>query len=615
MITRGIRAMLAKSDPWRFWPLNRLWPDRAVREETEAFLRHVYNLARLVSPGPCQPFPWERHLHPASQQSRQTGSSEHCLISFLVPIYNTKPEYLVDLVNSLAVQQPAPFELVLSDDGSTDPDTLASLLALEAIDWIRIVRHPNGHISKASNRALAVARGTWVGLIDHDDALFPYAVTQILALLEADPDAALIYTDEVIADARLCPRGLMLKPAWDPVLFSGVNYTNHLTLYRRDRLEALGGWREGFEGSQDYDLMLRYTNGLPERAIRHLPYPAYLWRRDGESYSARFLDGATERARRALAEHYAPRFPGITAGPALVSDLHRINFQCAMTSWPRISIILPNKNSPALVSQVLSGLFEQTDYPDFEVIIVDNGSDDPKTLALYAQYADQPGFVLDQETRAFNFSYAVNRGIERASGEHILLLNNDVEILEPDWLKEMVACLNFPDAGIVGAKLLYPDRTTQHLGVIAGYGSYAGHWYLGQQEDFYGPMNRFSVRQSLEIVTGACFLIARRCLDQIGGFDEVAFPIAYNDVDYCLRARKAGFRVIFTPFACLIHHESASRGSDETAENRARFEREKAALEARHQTSRYLDPALNPWYSRTHSVPQLVFQERLAKPK
>ncbi len=180
------------------------------------------------------------------------------------------------------------------------------------------------------------------------------------------------------------------------------------------------------------------------------------------------------------------------------------------------------------------------------------------------------GFGCDMETRPFNFSYAVNRGMALATGEHVLLLNNDIEILEPGWLKEMVSCLAFPETGIVGAKLLYPDRTTQHLGVIAGYGTLAGHWYLGQKADFHGPMNRFALRQSLEIVTGACFLISRACLDAVGAFDEEAFKVAYNDVDYCLRARKAGFRVVFTPFATLIHHESASRGSDETPENRAR---------------------------------------------
>lgn len=609
--------MLRLFETWRQAALRRFWPGKAARREIDRFLHHVHVLAGQVSSGPPQPYPWDARAVPVPALPGPTSAISEadpdrpCLISFIVPVYNTRPDYLADLIRSLAIQRPAPFEVILSDDGSTDMATLAALEALRGTSWIRIVQHPNGNISRATNRGLAVATGTWIGLIDHDDALFPYAVERVIRAIEAAPDAALFYTDEIITDGALKADGLFLKPAWDPVLFSGVNYTNHLTLYRRDRLTALGGWREGYEGSQDFDLMLRYTADLPASAIRHVPYPAYLWRRDGGSYSARYLDMATSRARQALLDRYGPDHPGLEIGPALVPDLHRLRFDKATLRWPRISVVIPNRNSPDLLRQVLTGLFEGTDYPDFEVVIVDNGTTHAETLAIYAQHQDNPRFRLDMETRPFNFSYAVNRGMALATGEHVLLLNNDIEILEPGWLKEMVSCLAFPETGIVGAKLLYPDRTTQHLGVIAGYGTLAGHWYLGQKADFHGPMNRFALRQSLEIVTGACFLISRACLEAVGPFDEEAFKVAYNDVDYCLRARKAGFRVVFTPFATLIHHESASRGSDETPENRARFDREKAALEARHQTSTYRDGALNPWYGRSHSVPQIVLRPDL----
>jgi len=556
-----------------------------------------------------QTLPTERMSLPSPVPEAETGQS--CQISFIVPVYNTRPRYLDDLIRSMERQVPRVFELILSDDGSTDPATLAALEALRSRSWIKIIHHANGGISCATNRGLALATGEWVALVDHDDALFPYAVDQLVKTIARCPEAALIYTDEAVTNGELHPEGLFLKPAWDPVLFSGVNYTNHLTLYRRERLIALGGWREGFEGSQDFDLMLRYTAGLKDEAIVHLPYPAYLWRRDGKSFSVRYLDQATIRARQALLDRYSVAHPGLTVGPALVSDLHRLRFDYVKAEWPLVSIIIPNRNSPDLLRQVLEGVFRGTDYPNFEVIVIDNGSTDPDTMSLYADYAADPRFSLDLEARPFNFSYAVNQGMAKARGDYFLLLNNDIEILEPDWLKEMVSCFAFADTGIVGAKLLYPDRTTQHLGVIAGYGTLAGHWYLGQKADFYGPMNRFAVRQSLEIVTGACFLIARPCRDKVGPFDEEAFTIAYNDVDFCLRARKAGFRIVFTPFATLIHHESASRGSDETPENRARFDREKAALQARHDTAQYRDPALNPWYGRSRSVPDLNFNERL----
>ena len=198
-----------------------------------------------------------------------------------------------------------------------------------------------------------------------------------------------------------------------------------------------------------------------------------------------------------------------------------------------------------------------------------------------------------------------------AKGALVLLLNNDIEIVERDWLKEMVSCFEFDDVGVVGAKLLYPDRTIQHVGVIAGLGGYAGHWFIGQDKDFPGPMGRLHVRQSLSVVTGACMLVSKDCWRSTGPFDEDVFPIAYNDVDFCLRTIDKGFRVVWTPFATLIHHESATRGSDETRENVDRFNRDKASLRDRHRTDTYEDRYFSPWYSKRHSHPRPIFLDRL----
>ena len=235
--------------------------------------------------------------------------------------------------------------------------------------------------------------------------------------------------------------------------------------------------------------------------------------------------------------------------------------------------------------------------------MIDNGSTHPRTLALYAQYAAYPRFRVEIRPGPFNFSAAVNRGVALSDAPLVLLLNNDIETIEPSWLKEMVACLDYPGAGIVGAKLLYPDRTLQHAGVIAGLGGYAGHWHIGRPDDEPGPLGRLAFRQSLSVVTGACLLVRRACFEAMGGFDAEAFPVAYNDVDFCLRAGAAGWRVVWTPFARLVHHESATRGSDEEEANRARHAREKAALRARHHTDTLEDRAYNPWAARTHSDP------------
>jgi GT2 family glycosyltransferase len=219
-----------------------------------------------------------------------------------------------------------------------------------------------------------------------------------------------------------------------------------------------------------------------------------------------------------------------------------------------------------------------------EVLIIDNGSTDQDVVSLYEGYASECAnfsfYISDEE---FNFSRAVNKGITLATGDHFLLLNNDIEVIEPGWLKEMVSCLAYEKTGIVGAKLLYPNNKVQHAGVIAGFGGLAGHWYLNNSANYGGPMNRLHVRNSMTCVTAALMLISGDCAKSIGAWDEENFVIAYNDVDYCLRAYKAGFRTIWTPFACLYHHESASRGSDMVGEKRKRFEREKDNLRRIHQ--------------------------------
>ncbi len=440
-------------------------------------------------------------------------------------------------------------------------------------------------IAAATNRGIAQATGRWIGLVDHDDALAPFAVVQIAKAWALSPACQFLYTDEIVADRNLRPVDYFLKPAWDPVLLSGVNYINHLSLYRRDRLLKIGGLRDEFQGSQDYDLLLRYTSGLGADDILHLPYPAYLWRRDGTSFSAKFIDLATSNARRALAENYAQEQGPAVIDQAMTPDLHRVRFDLMRTAWPLVSIVIPSRDALPLISQILGSLTKLTDYPALEIIIIDNGSRDPEVLRLYEHYRQgRVPFTASIHEEPFNFSRSINRGIAMAKGDLILLLNNDIEVLEGNWLKEMVSCFDYPDTGIVGAKLLYPDRTLQHVGVIAGLGGLAGHWFIGRDEDFPGPMGRFRVRQSLSVVTGACMLLSRACIERVGYFDEKVFGIAYNDVDYCLRAIGLGMRVVWTPFATLVHHESASRGSDETAENIARFRRDQQNLRERHRT-------------------------------
>jgi GT2 family glycosyltransferase len=547
-----------------------------------------------------------RHIVSLAAAESDPAPLEAPFISLIVPVFNAPPRYLDELVASVRTQKRGAWELILSDDGSTGPETCAWLDRQASAKDLRILRHAkNRGIAAATNAGIGVATTPWIGLLDHDDALAPYALERIWRALAARPDCQYLYTDEVIAGPRLRPIDFFLKPAFDPILLSGVNYLNHLSVYRRERVLNLGGVRDDFQGSQDYDLVLRYTRALKDDQCVHLPYPAYVWRRDGASYSVKHISRAAENARRALLEAYSPSPHSSRVDAAMNGNLHRMRFDVGRSDWPLVSIIIPNRDSLDLISRVVQGLREKTDYPKLEIIVVDNGSKDQNVLAFYeSQKQGHVPFQAMVKEEPFNFSRAINRGLAVAQGEMILLLNNDIEILESGWLKEMVSCLDYPDVGIVGAKLLYPNRTIQHAGVIVGFGRLAGHWYLEQREDFPGPMGRLWVRQSFSAVTGACLLISKDAVARIGPLDEEKFAIAYNDVDLCLRARAAGLKVVWTPFAALLHHESASRGSDETPQNVDRFRREQDNLRARHATDRYEDFAINPWYTKDRSNPE-----------
>jgi GT2 family glycosyltransferase len=534
-------------------------------------------------------------------------------ISFVVPVYNTPEIYLDDLLTSFRMQTAGSAELILSDDGSTSAKTLSWLARQDGARDVRIVRNEkNRGIAVATNSGINVARGDWVSFIDHDDALTPYTVQLIAQTVKEHPNCKFIYTDEVVTDKKLKPVLYFFKPAFDEVLLSGVNYINHLSCYRRDRLLALGGLREGYDGSQDYDLLLRYLRGLTADEIKHLPYPAYRWRRNTAAFSAQFMDRATKSARKALAERYRCGAAESMVGEAITKTLHRVRFDKSKLTWPRVSIVIPSRDAFSLISRVISDLTTRTDYPDYEIVVVDNGTTDRRVLDLYATASGGPiPFRCCIVPEPFNFSRQINRGIGLAAGELILLLNNDIEVIEGDWLLEMASCFSYPDTGIVGARLLHSNRRLQHAGVIVGLGGLAGHWFGGQREGYPGPMARLHVRQSLTAVTGACMLISRACLKKVGSFDEGEFAIAYNDIDFCMRAVSKGFRVVWTPFATLIHHESATRGSDETHANRARFQRDKDSLRRRHNTESFDDPAFSPWYTRESSEPRPILPARL----
>ncbi len=527
------------------------------------------------------------------------------LISFVAPTYNTQSDYLRDLLDSFSAEEAPYAELLLSDDGSTSSVTAAALKQAEAVPGVRVLRNPkNQGIAPATNAGIAAARGDWVGFIDHDDAFVSGAIAVIAKAILDHPEADFFYTDEIITNGALKPIGSFCKPGYDSVLLSGQNFINHFSVFRRTKLRALGGLRLDREGSQDYDLLLRYISDPRPGSIVHIPFLAYMWRRPEQSYSALYRERSVSNARSALRLAYETAGREVVIEPATNPDFHRVRFPAA--GKPLVSVIIPNRDSLALISRIVADLRERTAYDALEIIVVDNGSTDDHVLRFYEEQGRAGGFKTEIVSEPFNFARMCNRGARLARGDAFLFLNNDIEVGDAGWLAEMVECLAFADTGIVGARLLYPNGKLQHAGVIVGLGDAAGHWYVGDGADEPGPMGRLAVRQTLTAVTAACMLVTRTCFTALGGFDEHAFAIAYNDVDLCIRSRQAGFRTVWTPFATLIHHESVSRGSDETIENNPRFLAEMGRLRERHHTATIIDESFSPFYDRRYSQPHLA---------
>lgn len=521
------------------------------------------------------------------------------LISVLMPVHDPEPRVLEAAIRSVRAQLYPVWELCIADDASTDP-RIPKLIARHAAEEPRI-RHlrrvENGHIARATNDALSLASGAYAAFLDHDDLLAENALFEVAGAVRADPDLELIYSDEDKVDGRGRRFEPHFKSGYDRELLWAQNYVNHLCVVRTETLRRLGGLRPGFEGSQDHDLLLRLTEELDGARVRHIPKVLYHWRAAAGSgtFSDRALARAEDARLRALAEVAERRGARAERGPQGFNRLVRP----LPAPPPLVSVIIPTRDRAELLAVVLDGLFARTDYPALDVIVVDNGSTEPATRDLFARYVAEPRFRVLPAPGPFNFSDLSNRGAAAARGSLLLFLNNDIEVLEPGWLTELAAIASDPEIGAVGAKLLYPDGTIQHGGIVLGIGGIAGHSHLGLPGGEPGYFARMVLSQEVSAVTGACLAVRTNVFSQVGGFDAAHLAVAFNDVDLCLKIRAAGYRIVWTPHARLVHHESKSRGAEDTPEKRARFEAESRVMRERWGPVLRADPYYNPNLSRT----------------
>ncbi|MBF0273860.1 MAG: glycosyltransferase family 2 protein [Nitrospinae bacterium] len=520
---------------------------------------------------------------------------EKPLISIIMPTYNSKLELLIQAIESVKKQVYENWELCIADDASTDSSLRPVLEEYSKNDSrIKIVfRKENGHISQASNSALEIVSGGFVALLDHDDLLSEHALFYVVREILRSPHASLIYSDEDKVDENGHRQQPYFKPDLNPDLLLSHNYICHLAVYKTSLIKSSGGFRKGLEGAQDYDLALRCIENVSSEEIVHIPKVLYHWRihPGSTALAGNEKNYALSAGVRALDDHFK-RLKVSAKAELLNFGMYRIHYE--LTSTPLITIIIPTYNGLRLIKQSISSIIAKTLYPNYEILIVDNNSDDPETLAYFDTISKNEKVKVQSDKRPFNFSALNNKAVSEVKSEYILLLNNDIEVISENWLNEMVSLAIQPEVGCVGARLWYPDNTLQHGGVITGLGGVAGHShkYLPRNEP--GYFYRATLIQTLSAVTAACLLIKKSIYEQVGGFDEENLSIAFNDVDFCLKVRDAGYRNIWTPYAELYHHESASRGTEDTLEKKTRFSKEVLYMQKRWGEKLLNDPAYSP---------------------
>ena len=516
--------------------------------------------------------------------------------SFVIPVYNTPPRLLRECIDSLLAQTWTNFEICVADDHTPDPQIVAILADYAARDSrVRFVaRSFNGHISAASNSALTLATGEFIVLVDHDDLLPDYALFVLAFYINRHPNADIFYSDEdkvTLEGYRMQP---YFKGDFNRFLMYGHNMVSHLGVYNRSLVEQVGGFRLGLEGSQDYDLTLRCLEATGPDSIVHIPHILYHWRiipgstamsADQKGYAVvaaqHAINGHFERTGLPLrsVEGFAPGCTGVK--PSRMFD----------TS---ISIIIPTRNGLDLLQPCLASILAR-DTAKTEILIVDNGSDDPATLAWFEEVAERHGVRILSDPGDFNFSRINNMAAEAATGEILCFLNNDTEIVSGDWLNRARTFLSLPEIGAVGARLLFPDGTLQHFGIALGMGAHrvAGIPHLGLDGHLPGYLGKARLLQEVSAVTAACLFVRRADFLAVGGFEE-DLRVAYNDVDLCLKIGAKGLKILADPDITLIHKESRTRGSDEHGERAKRLDEEAAWMRRRWADVLDRDPHYSP---------------------
>lgn len=521
--------------------------------------------------------PWYRAYIPTEETletQRKQKFDYSPLISIAVPAYQTPVEFLRQMIESLIVQTYSNWELCIVN-ASPDNEEMQKVLAEYSAGDSRVRfcnLKENLGIAENTNRAFAMTKGEFVGLLDHDDLLAPNALYEIVKILQDHPQADALYTDEdkvtTELDEHFQPH---LKPDFNLDLLRSNNYICHFFVVRKSIVEKAGGFRKEFDGAQDYDFIFRCTENAGE--VLHVPEILYHWR----THKASTADNpaskmyAFEAGKRAIEAHLERT--GTKGEVSHTQDLGFYRVKYPVQGKPLVSVIIPNKDEKETLQTCLEMLEKNTGYQNFEIIIVENNSTTDEIFRYYKELSGNRKIHLLRWGKEFNYSAINNFAVAHAKGEYLLFLNNDVKSINSDWLEEMLGVCQRPEVGGVGAKLIYPDNTIQHAGCVIGMGGIAGHMFVDMPADGTGYLHKASLLQDMSAVTAACLLMKKEVFEQAGGFTE-ELAVAFNDVDLCLKVRKNGYLIVYDPYVKLYHMESKTRGAEDSKEKVRRFQTE-----------------------------------------
>ena len=533
-------------------------------------------------------------------------------ISIVVPLYRTPNNYLKEMIASVQKQSYANWELCLSDgSGENSPMTKILKAYAKKDKRIRVVHNEKQlHISANTNEALAICTGDYIAFMDHDDVLAPNALYECVCVLNEEPDTELIYSDEdkinMDGSEYFQPH---FKSDYNLDLLRATNYFCHLTVVKRELYQQVGNLNPYCDGAQDYDFVLRCIEKTDK--IVHIPKILYHWRahQNSTALSPESKTYIIEAGKRAVEGHYARLGIDAEVIPTRVPGMYRTKY--ALKEKPLVSIIIPNKDHIDDLKKCIRSIEEKSTYENIEYIVVENNSQEKRTFRNYKKLEakNKRLKVVYWDGVGFNYPAINNFGVKRAKGDYILLLNNDTEIINPDCIEELLMYCVRSDVGAVGARLYYEDGTIQHAGVIGGLGGVAGHAFLGCAHEDPGYFGRAMLAQDLSAVTAACMMIKRSVFEEVGGLDE-AFAVAFNDIDLCMKIRKAGHLIVYNPYAELYHYESKSRGYEDTEEKLKRFHSEIALFQTRWRV--FLEQG-DPYYNPNLSLNRNDFSVNLLK--